>query len=178
MHRVILFSGPSGVGKTTIVNLLTKNRGITSTSREPRAGEIEGKDYFFLTKEEFLIKIEKNEMVEYAKYDDNYYGLSIEEYNRRLEYGDLYIVCDAQGMRSYKERNPQSISIFISSSAKEVEMQLRARGDSEKSIQERLDLFRRDLSSAAEYDMIFDNNYGQLNKTVDEIKKQLKNLST
>jgi len=116
---LIVISGPSGVGKDTVCNLLlNRNKDIylsvSMTSREKRPGEIDGKDYYFKTKEEFLKNIEKDNFLEYAIVHDEYYGTPKNEVMNKLEKGiDVILLIDIQGALKIKEKYNKGIFIFI-----------------------------------------------------------------
>ena len=92
---MVILSSPSGAGKTTLVNKISlKNNfqiSISHTTRPPRTNEIEGKDYFFVTKDKFEVLIKKNEFLEYAKVFNNYYGSSKDIVSRKLNKGQNVI---------------------------------------------------------------------------------------
>ncbi len=120
MSSLIIVSAPSGAGKTTLVNKLLEEidfaqRVITATTRQKRPGEEHGKDYYFLTKEEFERKIEKDEFIEWAKVYDNYYGVLKEELFRiKASNKEAILVVDVQGAKTIKEKIKEDVfSIFI-----------------------------------------------------------------
>ncbi|MBE6160530.1 MAG: guanylate kinase [Lactobacillales bacterium] len=116
---LIVISGPSGAGKDTVVNKLKEINdniwvSISCTSRLPRGSEIDGKDYFFLTKEQFEEKINNNEFLEYAVYNDNYYGTPLYKINEKLNEGiDVILVIEVQGALYVKQHVKDAIFIFI-----------------------------------------------------------------
>ena len=116
---LIVISGPSGCGKDSVVkNLLTKNKNIwvsiSCTSRDKRQNEEDGKDYYFVTKEEFEEKIKNNEMLEYAKYTNNYYGTPKKYIKEHLDKGeDVILIIEIQGALKIKEILKETIFIFI-----------------------------------------------------------------
>ena len=116
---LIVISGPSGCGKDTVVkSLMEKNKNIwlsiSCTSREIRGNEKDGVDYYFLSNEEFEEKIKNNEMLEYAKYADNYYGTPKEYISKHLDNGeDVILVIEIQGALKIKELLPDTTFIFI-----------------------------------------------------------------
>lgn len=117
--NLIVISGPSGAGKDTIVEgLIKKNKNvslsISATTRKPRGNEKEGVNYYFLTEEEFERKIEENEFLEYAKYNENYYGTLKSEVVEKLNLGvDVILVIEIQGALKVKELIKEAIFIFI-----------------------------------------------------------------
>ena len=117
--RLIVISAPSGAGKDTVVNnLLTKNNNIwvsiSCTSRNIRGNEVNEKDYFFLTKEQFEEKIKSNQLLEYAEYAGNYYGTLKQPIEDKLNQGiDVILVIEIQGALKIKELLPNTLFIFI-----------------------------------------------------------------
>lgn len=116
---LIVISGPSGAGKNTVINKLKEINNnvwvsISCTSRLPRGQEENGKDYFFLTKEEFKEKINNNEFLEYAVYNDNYYGTPLYKIKEKLEEGvDVILEIEVQGALYVKKHVKDAIFIFI-----------------------------------------------------------------
>lgn len=116
---VIVISGPSGSGKGTTVEAMLKERpelklSISATTRAPRPGEIDGKNYFFLTKEEFESKVKNGEMLEYACYCGNYYGTPKDYVERCTENGeDIILEIDVQGGAQVEKLMEDAISIFL-----------------------------------------------------------------
>lgn len=116
---LIVVSGPSGAGKDTICSKLVEQSdntwiSISMTSRNPRGSEVEGKDYFFVTKEEFQERIKKGEFLEYAMYNNNYYGTPKDKIQEYLSKGiDVILVIDIQGALSIKNLIPTALFIFI-----------------------------------------------------------------
>lgn len=116
---LIVVSGPSGAGKDTICNKLVNESNnmwisISMTSRDPRGSEVEGKDYFFVTKEEFESKIKDNVFLEYATYNNNYYGTPKDKIEMDLSKGiDVILVIDIQGALNIKKLIPSALFIFI-----------------------------------------------------------------
>lgn len=116
---LIVVLGPSGAGKDTICNRLIGEVdniwiSVSMTSRSPRGKEIEGKDYFFVTKEEFEQRINNDEFLEYAIYNNNYYGTPKDKINDYLKAGiDVILVIDIQGALNIKKLVPSALFIFI-----------------------------------------------------------------
>lgn len=114
-----IISGFSGVGKGTLVKLLLEKYdnyalSVSATTREKRDGEENGKSYFFVSKEEFENKIKNNELLEYAKYVDNYYGTPKEYVEKQLEEGkDVLLEIELQGAMKVKKLMPEALTIFV-----------------------------------------------------------------
>ena len=144
--RIFVISAPSGAGKTTLCRMVLKrfkqlSYSISHTTRSPRAGEKDGVDYFFISREEFEERIQKKRWAEWALVHDNYYGTSLDFIQDKIKEGvDLLLDIDVQGARLIKASFPEAITIFIAPpSFKVLEERLRKRGtDSQEVIQKRL----------------------------------------
>lgn len=117
---LIVLSGPSGVGKGTVRKAIFDQPGndfqysISMTTRKPRPGEVNGKDYFFVSKEEFEKKIQAGEMLEYAKYVDNYYGTPLKWINDTLDAGkDVFLEIEVNGAMQVRSKSPNGVFIFL-----------------------------------------------------------------
>lgn len=166
MANLFIVSAPSGTGKTSLIKELIKDLDniITSTShttREPRDGEIDGKDYFFVSKKKFTNLIKDNYFLEYATVFDNSYGTSKifikENLNKNL---DIIIDIDWQGARQVKANYPEAISIFIlPPSKKDLEYRLKSRNkDDDEVIIKRMKKATTEMSHFNEYDFIIIND--------------------
>ncbi len=116
---IYVISGPSGSGKNTVfdgLNALTDNvsQTVSVTTRPPRSDEINGKDYYFVSKEEFLKKVEADEFIEYVKYGENYYGTLKSEVERLVNIGkNVILVIEVQGAGNIKKAFPEATTIFL-----------------------------------------------------------------
>lgn len=117
---LIVLSGPSGVGKGTVRKAIFDQPGndfqysISMTTRKPRPGEVNGKDYFFVSKEEFEQKIQAGEMLEYAEYVDNYYGTPLKWINDTLDAGkDVFLEIEVNGAMQVRSKSPNGVFIFL-----------------------------------------------------------------
>lgn len=167
--KLIVFSAPSGSGKTTIVkHLLQQNDlhldfSISATSRYMRGDEVNGKDYYFISAEDFQQKIKENAFVEYEEvYKDNYYGTLKTELERIWALGKHVIFdIDVIGGLNIKEQYPeQTLAIFVSPpSVEELERRLRFRQtESDEKIAMRLEKAEREISCAPKFDVILKNH--------------------
>ncbi len=117
--RLFVISAPSGTGKTTLCRFLMDefkglSYSVSHTTRPPRDGEVDGKDYHFVTVSEFERMIEGNELVEWAKVHDNYYGTSLTFIRESLEKGrDILLDIDVQGAAIIRDAYPEAVTIFI-----------------------------------------------------------------
>lgn len=117
--QLIVISGPSGCGKDTVIKEVLKNNknawlSVSCTSRLPRPKEENGKDYYFLSKDEFLKKIDNDDFLEYAMYADNYYGTPKDIIKKKLDEGiDVILVIEIQGALKIKEKLKETVFIFI-----------------------------------------------------------------
>ena len=163
---LIVISGPSGSGKGTVLAELFKRRkgifySVSATTRSPRPGEVDGKNYFFLSKEEFEKSIASGGMLEYACYCGNYYGTPRAAVEERLARGeDVVLEIEVQGAHKVRGACPEAVSVFLMPpSVAELEKRLRGRGtESEETILGRLDTARTEMKIAHEYDHVVVND--------------------
>jgi len=163
---LIVISGPSGCGKDTVVKELMKNNNnlwlsISCTSRQPREKEINGKDYFFLTKEEFEAKIKTNDLLEYAEYAGNYYGTPKSEIKEKLDAGiDVVLIIEIQGALKIKELLPETLFIFIlPPSMKELKNRLLGRNtESKEKAIERFKTAYKEINEVTKYNYVIVND--------------------
>lgn len=182
MERGLLFvvSGPSGVGKGTVIEALMKeydeiNYSVSATTREPRAGEIDGEDYYFLSEEEFFMMEEKGEFIESACVHNNYYGTPRSQVLGCMDRGeDIILEIDIQGANQVKEEFNNCILIFLlPPSFKELEKRLKKRGtESQRCRKIRLKNAREEIEATVvfDYEIVNDN----LRNTVEEVKRIIK----
>ena len=162
--KLIIVSGPSGSGKSTVTKLVKDKLNIplsiSATTRKPRNGEIDGKDYYFLTKEEFQKKIKNDEFYEFANVHGNYYGTLKKTVEENLEKGlNVILEIDVQGALIAKEKKKDAILVFFKTENLEVlENRLRNRKtDSDEVIELRLKNAKKELEYEKKYDYVIVN---------------------
>ncbi|OGV60145.1 MAG: guanylate kinase [Lentisphaerae bacterium GWF2_50_93] len=181
----MILSGPSGAGKSTVCNLLRqRNPGlcfsVSCTTREPRNGEVDGRDYYFIDQKNFQRKIKNNEFVEYAEVHGNFYGTLKSEIIERVRAGkDVLLDIDIQGAFHIRESSKQysllekcTEFVFLGPpSFGELEKRLRGRGtEKEEVIMKRLETAKSELDHWRDYD------YLVINKEVEQTVKDLETL--
>lgn len=175
---LIVFSGPSGVGKGTVRAAIFESSqhqfeySVSMTTRKQRPSEIDGKDYFFSTREAFEEKIKAGQMLEYAEYVGNYYGTPLEYVNKTLDEGkDVFLEIEVQGALQVKEKVPDGVFIFLTPpDLDELRDRLSGRGtDSLEVINERMAKAREEIKLMSEYDYAVVNDEVPL--AVERVKK-------
>jgi len=160
-----IVSGPSGTGKTSLCEEVKKmmpglNLSISYTTRPARDNEIDGQDYFFVSREAFRTMINNAELIEWAEVYGHFYGTSLKVIEKTLNNGlDLLVNIDCQGAEQLKKKYPRSISIFVlPPSSPELEKRLRKRNtDSPEIIERRVKKSREEMAQAKKYDYIIIN---------------------
>ncbi len=174
---VLVLSGPSGAGKSTLIKEMVKDIGpyyfsISTTTRQPREGEVHGKDYFFVDKEEFQKDIADELFLEYALVHGNYYGTSLRPVEEALSEGKLVLFdIDVQGHKSIKTRLPDiTTSVFITPPSYETlkERLINRQTDSMEVIEKRLEMADEELKQIDTFDFVIVND--DLDKAIKEIK--------
>ena len=164
---ILILSGPSGCGKSTLLKEVYKDISdyyfsISTTTRAPRIGEVNGVDYFFVTKEEFERDIRNNDFLEYAKVHDNYYGTSLKPIKKALEEGKLVIFdIDVQGHEIVRTKlNSIVTSVFITTPSLNIlEQRLNTRNtDSAEIIEKRIKNAKGEVEFFQDYDYLIINN--------------------
>lgn len=174
--KTFIVSGPSGVGKSTVLKALFAQRSdlyfsVSATTRAPREGEVDGTHYHFLTQTEFEEMIGRDEFLEHAQYVGNYYGTPKKYVDAAMEEGrDVILDIEVQGAQQICAKRPETVRIFVGPpSWQELERRLTARGtDTPEKVQQRLQRARVEMQSAEEYDYLVIND--QLEQAVEELK--------
>jgi len=174
---LVILSGPSGAGKDAVLRRM-KERGypfhfvITTTDRPPRPDEIHGRDYFFVSTQEFKRMIDAGELLEYAVVYGQYKGISKAQVRQALASGrDVIMRIDVQGAATVRQLAPEAVFIFLSCESEEVlAARLRARGtESEETLQTRLAVVSKEIQHLPEFDYLVINRNNQLDEAVDTI---------
>lgn len=163
---LFILSGPSGVGKGTVRKNLFEQAtdlkySISMTTREKRPGEVDGVDYFYKSKEAFEKRIEQNQLLEYAKYVNNYYGTPRDYVERTLEAGyDVFLEIEVQGALQVKESFPEGVFIFLfPPSLEELKNRIVSRGtESNELVLNRLKEARKEIEIMDSYDYVVVND--------------------
>jgi guanylate kinase len=173
---LIVISGPSGVGKDSVVNLL-KERGyhfvITATDRPPRPGEVHGRDYVFYTTAEFEGMIAEGEMLERARVYGQYKGIPKAHVRQALASGlDAVMRVDVQGARTVKSLIPEAITIFLTCESKEelIARLRERRTESEEALQHRLATAAEEMACIPEFDYLVVNYHDALQEAVADVE--------
>ncbi|MCW6660665.1 guanylate kinase [Aerococcaceae bacterium NML201209] len=197
---LIVLSGPSGVGKGTVRAAVFKNNifnyvySVSATTRAMRPGEVDGKDYYFVSREEFEHLIETNALLEHAEYVGNYYGTPIQKIEENLAAGnDVFLEIEVQGALKVRERMPEGVFIFLAPpNLKELESRITGRGtDDAAVIYERMQMAREEIELMQHYDYVVvndkvDNAVNKINaiiqsehlkvdRVIDQIKAEIHN---
>ena len=164
---LIVFSGPSGVGKGTVRQEIFSTPdhkfeySVSMTTRAQRPGEVDGKDYFFRSREEFEELIRNGQMLEYAEYVGNYYGTPLTYVNETLDKGiDVFLEIEVQGALQVKKKVPDAVFIFLTPpDLNELQERLVGCGtDSEEVIAQRIERAREEIALMSEYDYAIVND--------------------
>lgn len=174
---LIVLSGPSGIGKGTVISSLRKQKrnielSISMTTRQPRSGERDGVEYFFTSRENFLKMAENSEFLEYTEYCGNFYGTPQKALFNMLSKGDDVILeIEVDGGKQVKEKFPQAVSIFIAPPSLEIlKSRLVGRGlDSNSTIEKRLKQAEEELKFISSYDYLVEND--NLEECVEKVAK-------
>jgi guanylate kinase len=173
--NLIVVSGPSGVGKSTVVKAVKERAGdvwvsVSMTTRAQRAGETHGVEYFFVTREEFEATVASGEMLEWAEFAGNLYGTPAQPVAERLEAGiDVILEIELQGARQVKSRFPQAKLVFLKPPSWEVLVErLTGRGtETPEVIAHRLEVAKIELAAEAEFDSaVVNHEVGQTAETL------------
>lgn len=179
---LVVVSGPSGVGKGTIVKTLVKNRkdvveSVSCTTRAPRAGETHGREYYFLSKEEFLRRVAEDDFLEYDEHFGNYYGTPKSFVRETLKEKSVILEIDVVGALNAKKAFPECVLVMVAPpSVEELKRRLQGRNtETDEEIEERLSRLEYELSQKEKYDYVIVNDnltsaIAELEKIIDDRK--------
>ncbi|MFG6099522.1 guanylate kinase [Leptothoe sp. ISB3NOV94-8A] len=177
--QLIVFTGPSGVGKGTLLRQLLKHHpdiqlSISATTRQPRPGEEHGKHYYFVSRPEFKAMVEQNQLLEWAEFAGNFYGTPRQPLEAMISHGNVVILeIELEGARQVRATLPEAQQIFVlPPSLQELEDRIRQRGqDSEDAIAKRLARANVEIEAAEEFDIQIVND--NLERATRELEKIL-----
>lgn len=175
---LIVLSGPSGVGKGTVCSLLREEQddiiySISATTRKPRVGEVDGKNYFFKSREQFEAMIKNDQLLEWAKYVNNYYGTPRAFVEATIDQGkDIILEIEVQGALKVKEKYPEGIFIFlIPPTLAELKNRIIHRGsETDETLRHRLKVAEEELKLMKHYD------YAVVNDDVSRAVKKIQSI--
>ncbi len=174
---LIVVSGPAGSGKGTVNAHLLRGEdfafSVSATTRAPRPGEVDGKNYHFITRDEFLSRIQSGDMLEYTEYCGNYYGTPKKEAEAVLASGkNLLLEIEVEGAENIKKKYPDAVLILLLPPSHAVqESRLRSRGtETEEKICERLARAREEIYHAPSYDYVVYNHDGRDRDAAEQIR--------
>ena len=163
--KLFVISGASGVGKSTVLSRVMAQRddmrfSVSATTRAPRAGEIDGESYYFVSKETFLKMIDNHAFLEYDAHMDNYYGTPRAQLEEKLQQGSVILDIEPNGAFNVRRERPDAILIFIAPpSLEELESRLRGRGDtSEEQIRVRQARVAWEMEQSKQYNYVVIND--------------------
>ena len=168
MGKLIVISGASGVGKGTVMKAMMEKRkdlffSVSATTRPPRPGEVDGRDYYFVTRQDFEDLIRRGEMLEYDEHAKNYYGTPRAQVEQKQKQGHVLLDIEPNGARNVKNNYPEALLIFIMPpSYEELERLLRGRNDTpEDQIAIRLERAKWEMEQRVWYDHVVVNDDAQ-----------------
>ncbi|QQK78340.1 guanylate kinase [Salicibibacter cibarius] len=173
---LIVLSGPAGVGKGTVCNALRAvddsiNYSVSATTRAPREGEKDGVNYFFKSEEAFKEMIANGELLEWAKYVNNYYGTPLQNVTDTVQTGtDIILEIEVQGAAKVRERYPEGVFIFLAPpDLSELRKRIEERGtENSDLIEERMSVARLEIEMMANYDYVVEND--DVDKAVQRVR--------
>ena len=174
--KLVVVSGPSGVGKGTIVKTLVSRRkdvveSVSCTTRAPREGEVHGREYYFLTKEDFLHRVQENDFLEYDEHFGNYYGTPKSFVRETLKEKSVILEIDVVGGLNAKKEFPECLLVMIvPPSVEELKRRLISRNsETEEEIENRLSRLEYELSQKDKYDFVIVND--EIETAIEELEK-------
>ncbi|MDX1920469.1 MAG: guanylate kinase [Candidatus Caenarcaniphilales bacterium] len=182
LGNLVVIVGPSGVGKGTVLRKVFKDLdklvfSVSVTTRPIRAGEVEGINYFFKTKEEFMELVKAGELLEWAEFVGNYYGTPKKYVEEQIEQGnDVVLEIEVEGAKQIKKNKPDALFIFISPPSIEIlYKRLKERStEAEDKILSRIEKSKQELQEISWFDHQIVNEQGQVNETAEKLIQIIK----
>lgn len=150
---------------------IMNNEIISFTTRKPRKNEVNGIDYTFLTKEEILKLQQENRLIEFVEYRGNYYGITKDEFEDKLNKGHAFVIVDYHGFKQLKELYDNVVSIYFKVSPEEAYKRMLKRGDSIESIRSRMKAIDEEQKVEKYYDFVVINEEGKQDKTISKVRE-------
>ena len=174
--KVFTITGHSGAGKDTLLNSFGIEQAVSHTTRSPRKGEVAGVNYHYVSTDEFQAIKENGEFAETIEYiPGKLYGVTKEAITKVGEKnGFVFIVCDEEGAGQIKEAYPEAIQFFIYTTREEMEQNMIDRGDTEESIQDRMNKYDKEILGKEKFPHLIENKRGQFEATQQNFIKQMK----
>jgi guanylate kinase len=177
LAKVFVITGPSGVGKGTLIRALRErvpelDLSVSATTRRPRPGETHGVDYWFLSDDDFLRRVDEGHFVEHAEYSGRRYGTLRDELQQRVDQGTPVVLeIEVQGARQVRETMPEAVQIFIAPPSEEaLRTRLVGRGtDDPEEVERRLRVAREELAAQKEFPHVVCND--RLEDAVEELER-------
>jgi len=165
-NKLFIISGPSGSGKTSLMRQIMSSEIVSVTTREPRNGEIEGVDYYFIDIDQFMALYHSGELVEYANNFGNYYGITKGEINKKLNNNHTFAIVTAHGKDQLTKYYPNCVKIFLYASMDDAYLNMLSRGDSPGKALDRLMSYEQEMKTRHDYDYVVKNIRGQMLHTL------------
>ena len=157
-NKLYVVTAPSGSGKTTIMRSVMDSEIIWFTTRQKRDGEVEGKDYIFITREEFDELLLNNGLIENTCYGGNYYGVTRSEFENKLSQADSFFIADYNGMQQIREFHENTTTIFIHCDKERCKQNMLKRGDKVELVEKRLSTYENEIQNSVYFDHLVFNN--------------------
>jgi guanylate kinase len=176
---LVIVSGPSGAGKTSIVEKAIAEskigrRIVTCTTRRPRQREVDGEDYYFLSREDFVQKLGNGEFAEHAEVYGNFYGtLASDIAAVRKDHPVAYLITDVQGAATVMKKYPDAWSVFITTSMEDLVERLVGRGEHYHTVTARVAQFDEEVGEARHFEYVLQNKNAQLEDSVREFLRHV-----